>query len=154
MQQSYYYSIKTNSRCGRGGLRREMCEGICLRVCPGPGFPVYHRVINNFINLLCVVASDHFISSPQLRYCSGYIINLIYIQPPVMKESSHRIPRPFLRPPRPSCAVRCGPSVTSAGLWKRSGTANMRSGRWKIHTAAFERSNPGPCVMVKKNRVY
>uniref|UniRef100_A0A3Q3X6N1 Uncharacterized protein n=1 Tax=Mola mola TaxID=94237 RepID=A0A3Q3X6N1_MOLML len=44
----------------------------------------YHLVINNFINSLCVElrpASDHFISSAWVRYCSGSIINLIYIWP-------------------------------------------------------------------------
>lgn len=64
-----------------GGLtKREMCDG------GGGGgaskFPVYNQVINNFINLFCVElrpASDHFISSPWVRYCSGSIINLIYI---------------------------------------------------------------------------
>lgn len=50
----------------------------------GVQIPVYHQVINIFINSLCVElrpASDHFISPPWVRYCSGSIISLIYIWP-------------------------------------------------------------------------
>lgn len=78
MEQSYYYSIKTNALWGRGFEADR--EG--PRV--GEVFPLYHQVINIFINSLSLSverrpASDHFISPPWVRYRSGSIISLIYI---------------------------------------------------------------------------